>query len=41
MSVRILWAVGARRPIATCYVLKTNTAGAGARLRGVKEGGKK
>ena len=41
MSVRILWAVGAMRPITTCYVLKTSTVGAGVRIWGVKEDGEK
>ena len=41
MSVRILWAVAAMRPITTCYVLKTSTVGAGVRIWGVKEDGKK
>ena len=41
MSVRILWAVAAMRPITTCYVLKTSTVGAGVRIWGVKEDGEK
>ena len=41
MNIGILWAVGAMRPLTTCYVLKTSTVGAGARLQGVKEDGEK
>lgn len=41
MSVRIFWAVGAMRPITTCYVLKTSTKlGQESGIWGVKEDGK-
>ena len=39
IRVRILWAVGAVRPMTTCYVSKISTVGAGARLQGIKEDG--